>query len=138
MTERRTEVGACGHYCASCLDYRALAENDDGLRRQVAVAIKKEMNRNVPLNQVGCEGCWGNIHNAWTASLACRIRQCVEAKGFVTCAKCHEFSCAIYLAQFAENSQNADNIRAIRQMGLDSWLDEKQRAAQPTGPDDGT
>ncbi|MEW6355972.1 MAG: DUF3795 domain-containing protein [Planctomycetota bacterium] len=126
MTERRTEVGACGHYCAGCLDYRSLAENDDNLRRQVAATIKKEMNRDVPLDQVGCEGCWGNIHNAWTASLQCEIRQCVKAKGFATCADCRDFPCAVYLKQFAENSDYAKNIRAIQRDTLGIWLRNKQ------------
>ena len=134
VTERRREVGACGHYCGGCLDYRALAENDDDLRRQVASAIKREMNRDIPLDQIGCEGCWGNVHNAWTASLQCKVRQCVETKGFATCADCHGFPCAAHIKQFGEDSHYAKNVRAIQHDGLDVWLRNKQRSAQPADP----
>jgi hypothetical protein len=128
MTERRTEVGACGNYCRGCLDFRALAENSDALRTEAASNIKQELNREIPLEQVGCEGCWGSIHNAWTASLDCKVRQCVEAKGFATCAECNDFACPMYLDQFAEGSDYVRNIRAIKRDGLDKWIAQQTNA----------
>ena len=122
MTERRKEIGACGNCCVACLDYRALAEDSDELRRQVATAIRREMNRDLPLDQIGCRGCWGTIHTAWAASLDCKIRQCVVAKGFATCADCQSFACSVYLQQFAEDSDQSKNIKTIRQIGLEKWI----------------
>ncbi|MCX6991554.1 MAG: DUF3795 domain-containing protein [Kiritimatiellaeota bacterium] len=132
MTERRKEVGACGNNCAACLDYRVLTEDRDDLRRQVASAIKREMNLDIPLDQVGCDGCWGGIHTAWAASLDCKIRQCVEARNYTTCADCPDFTCATYLKQFLENSDQAKNINAIKQVGMDKWI--AQQAASGYRP----
>jgi hypothetical protein len=126
MTERRREVGACGVYCGGCLDFRCLAENNEELRRQAATVINRETNRNLRPDQVGCEGCWGGIHNAWTASPECKIRRCAEAKGFATCADCSVFPCEPYSKQFGENSDNANHIRGIQKVGLATWLAGKQ------------
>jgi len=134
MVNRRTEVAPCGNYCEVCPDYLALARNDDSLRRQVAAAIKKEMNKDVPLDQVGCEGCWGTIHHPWSAPLTCRIRRCVSSSGFATCAECQDFPCDVYLRQFAEDSEQASNIRAIKTQGLDGWLAARRQNPQSTDP----
>ncbi|MFA5344574.1 MAG: DUF3795 domain-containing protein [Kiritimatiellia bacterium] len=132
MTRRKKNIGACGNHCGACLDYRALAEGCNDLRRQVASAIKREMNLDVPLDQVGCDGCWGGIHAAWAASLDCKIRQCVEARNYATCADCPDFACSTYLKQFAENSDQAKNINAIKQVGQDKWT--AQQAASGYRP----
>ena len=126
MTKRPNEVGACGHYCAGCQDFLVLVKDDDAFRRQVATNLTKEVGRCVSPEEVGCEGCWGNIHNAIAASLECKIRQCVEAKGFATCAECTDFPCPMYLEQFPEDSHYVRNIRAIKQDGLDKWIAQQR------------
>jgi hypothetical protein len=127
MADRRTDVAPCGTYCAGCPDYLAFACDDDNLRRQVATAIKRETNENLSPDQVGCEGCWGTIHHTWSASFTCRIRQCVSSSGLATCAECQYFPCDDYLRQFAEDSEQARSIRAIRAQGLDAWLAGKRQ-----------
>jgi len=122
MTERRKEVGALREQLRSLLGLSRAHRKRDDLRRQVASAINKEMNLDIPLDQVGCDGCWGGIHTAWAASIGCRIRQCVEAKNFATCADCADFPCSIYLKQFADDSGQAKNIKKIKQVGLDAWI----------------
>lgn len=57
--KRPREIGACGNYCAGCQDFLALQNNDNLLREQIQQNIAKEMGFNVPLDEVGCEGCWG-------------------------------------------------------------------------------
>jgi hypothetical protein len=131
MTERRREVGACGMHCAGCLDYRALAMNDEELRNQAAATINKETGRNLRPDEVGCEGCWGSVHEPWCATLECKVRQCVNSKGFATCGDCQGFPCATYLAQFGEQGDHARNIREIRAVGLMTWLESKRRGAPP-------
>lgn len=132
MTERRKEAAACGNFCAGCLDYRVLAENDDALRKHVAVAISKELGQDILPGQVGCEGCWGSRHTPWAASPQCRIRQCVDIKGFATCAECTAFPCQTYSRQFASDSECAANIRAIRKFGLAAWIERQQARSDGT------
>lgn len=126
MTERRREIGACGNYCTGCLDYRTLASNDPELRKQAVAVIKNETDIDVPLDQVGCEGCWGGIHEPWCATVECGIRKCVDAKGYATCAECLAFPCDVYLSQFDKDSEFAKSILAIREDGLDKWIKSKQ------------
>ena len=122
MATRRKDVGACGHHCAACLDFRARATDDETLRRRAAAAIENELGLEIDLHKVGCDGCWGDSHNPWGASVDCRIRQCVESKSFTTCAECDEFCCDTFLAQFDEDGECAENIRAIRRLGIKKWL----------------
>lgn len=128
MTERRKKVGACGNHCAGCQDFLVLIKNDDSLRQQVATNLTKEIGHEVSPEEVGCEGCWGRIHSSLVASLDCAIRQCVEAKGFATCAECSAFPCPTYLQQFSEDSHYVKNIRAIQKDGLDNWIAQQERA----------
>jgi len=106
-----------------------LVKNDDAFRRQVADNLTKEVGQRVSAGEVGCEGCWGNIHSAIAASLECRIRQCCEAKAFTTCAECTDFPCPMYLEQFPEDSHYVRNIRAIRKDGLGKWIAQRRASA---------
>ena len=121
---RNRKVAACGIYCGGCNDYLAYLENDDELRKKVALEVKKDTTTDVPWRKVGCQGCWGDIHNPWTASLECKIRQCVEKKGFATCASCAAFPCETFSRQFDENSNPRKNIDRIKEVGLDTWSKE--------------
>ena len=129
MVARRNKVAPCGNYCAECPDFRVFVENDDALRRQVASDLTKEVGRDILPEEVGCEGCWGAIHSYFAASLKCEIRQCVETKGFATCAECDDYPCAVFSSQFADDSKCANNIRAIKKIGLDTWIDSTEGPA---------
>jgi hypothetical protein len=120
---KRKLAGACGNYCGKCNDYIAYITKNSELRGKVACEIK-EQGVNISPDQVGCKGCWGNIHNAWSASLECKIRQCALNKSIVTCAECNDFPCEIYLSQFGDHSPQAKNINRIRQIGVESWCAE--------------
>ncbi|MBN1342579.1 MAG: DUF3795 domain-containing protein [Phycisphaerae bacterium] len=126
MTQRRTEIAPCGNHCAACQDFRVLVTNDDTLRKQVAANLTQETGRTIQPQDVGCEGCWGGIHNPLCASLECKIRQCADAKGLATCADCTDFPCPTYLVQFPEGSHCPTNIRAIKNTGLDTWLAQQE------------
>jgi hypothetical protein len=119
----RKLIGACGNCCSKCNDYLAYVTKDRELRKKVAFEIK-EQGIEVSPDQVGCQGCWGNIHNAWSASLDCKIRQCAAGKSILTCAECDDFPCNIYRNQFDIRSSQAENINRIRQIGVESWFVE--------------
>ena len=126
--ERRKELSACGNHCGGCHDFLARARDDDALREEVSRVIKKELGLDVPPERVGCDGCWGEIHTPWAAWTGCAIRTCVETKGLATCAECADFPCATYLKQFDEASNEAKNLREIREAGADDWLASREDA----------
>ncbi|MDD5458262.1 MAG: DUF3795 domain-containing protein [Phycisphaerae bacterium] len=120
--DKRKLVGACGNYCGKCSDYIAYVTKDSELKKKVAEEIKKQFGMDISPEKIACEGCWGDIHNAWAASLECKIRQCALTKGILTCAECDSFPCKTYNEQFDNHSQQAKNINSIKQIGIDSWL----------------
>ena len=132
VADRRTDVAPCGNYCAGCPDYLAPVRDDDPRRRRAAAAIEKGTDTAVLLDQVRCEGCWGTVHHPSSASFTCRIRQCVSSGGFATCADCRDFPCNLYLRQYAEDSDQARNIRAIKAQGVDTWLAGRRQNPQST------
>jgi hypothetical protein len=135
MADRRTDVAPCGNYCAGCPDYLAPARDDDARHRQAA-AMEKKTDTAVSPDQVRCEGCWGTIHHPSSAPFTCRIRRCVSSSGFATCADCRDFPCHLYLRQYAEDSEQARNIRAIKAQGVDAWLAGKRQNPQSIAPGD--
>jgi len=53
---------------------------------------------------------------------------CVKKHGFETCTECNEiFNCAIFLRRkVAEWVPAADNLRQIKKVGLENWLEEQK------------
>jgi hypothetical protein len=121
--DKKKLVGACGNYCGKCNDYIAYVTKDSELQMKVAEEIKGQCGMDIPPNKIACLGCWGEIHNAWSASLDCKIRQCAVNKGIVTCAECSDFPCKIYINQFDTHSPQAKNINRIRQVGIVGLVD---------------
>ncbi len=122
--DNRKLVGACGNYCGKCNDYISYLTRDSELQKKVAEEIKLQCGMDILPDKIGCLGCWGDIHNAWSASLECKIRQCVLGKSILTCAECNDFPCKIYTEQFDIHSRQAKNIERIRKIGIDRWLNE--------------
>ena len=60
---KKTLIAACGcGYCGNCDDYLSYINNDKELKAKVASHIKKQLNIDIKPEQVGCLGCWGEIH----------------------------------------------------------------------------
>ena len=120
--DKQKLVGACGNHCGKCNDYIAYVTKDFELKKKVSEEIKKQYGVDIQPEKIACDGCWGSIHNAWSASLECKIRQCALDKNILTCADCDNFPCEVYIRQFDIHSQQAKNINSIKQIGIDSWL----------------
>jgi len=122
----RKLVSACGFYCGACNDYISYVTHNKELLEKVAVEINKQLNINISADQVGCLGCWGDIHNLWSSSLDCKIRHCAESKNIMICALCVEFPCERFDKQFNSKSQQRKNCDRIKEIGFELWLNEKE------------
>ncbi len=96
------DVAYCGLYCATC-----------GAAREGR-----------------CEGC-----RAGGGFAGCRVRLCAEERGFVTCAECQEMESCEKLNSFLSRlytlltrSRRLDNLREIRDSGLEAFLVKKAEA----------
>ena len=72
-------IAACGGYCGHCGDYLAYVNDDKDLKKKMAAEIREQLNLDVLPEQVGCLGCWGEIHRVWCAS--CEVCGCCEQEG---------------------------------------------------------
>lgn len=91
-------IGCCGLYCGLCNKYQS----------------------NAPSRCVGCK--LGEQHS-WCSIWNC----CVRKNGFETCAECREiFDCAVFMRRkVVEWIPAADNLRQIKEDGLEIWLTEQ-------------
>jgi len=97
--EANNLIGCCGIYCGLCNKYQS----------------------NAPSKCIGCK--LGEQHS-W-----CSIWYCCEKKhGYETCTECSGlFDCAIFSRRkVAEWIPAADNLRQIKEAGLENWLKEQK------------
>jgi hypothetical protein len=92
-------VGCCGLYCGLCSKYQS-----------------KTPSR--------CIGCSLGEQHSWCSIWNC----CVKKHGFDTCTECNEiFNCEIFLRRkVAEWIPAFDNLRQIKEVGLENWLKEQK------------
>lgn len=100
--EAKNLIGCCGLYCGLCSKYQSKAPSR-------------------------CIGCKLGEQHSWCSIWNC----CVKKYGFETCSECSElFNCAIFLRRkVVEWIPAADNLRQIKEIGLENWLKE-QKARQ--------
>ncbi len=98
-SEARNLIGCCGLYCGLCNKYQSKAPSR-------------------------CIGCKLGEQHSWCSIWNC----CVKKHGFETCAECSEiFDCAIFLRRkVVEWIPAADNLRQIKEVGLENLLKEQQ------------
>lgn len=98
-TETKDLIGCCGLYCGLCNKHQSKAPSR-------------------------CMGCRLGAQHSWCSIWNC----CVKKHGFETCTECSEiFSCQIFLRRkVVEWIPAADNLRQIKEAGLESWLREQE------------
>ncbi|PLX08005.1 MAG: hypothetical protein C0596_08640 [Marinilabiliales bacterium] len=81
-------IACCGLNCEECDARIAYVTNDDNLREITAEKWRKQYNSDeITADMINCTGC--RIEGVKIVHCAeCKIRICVEEKGFATCADC--------------------------------------------------
>ncbi len=92
-------IGCCGIYCGLCNKYQSKAPSR-------------------------CIGCQLGEQHSWCSIWNC----CVKKHGLKTCAECSEiFTCEIFIRRkVAEWIPAADNLRQMKEGGLENWLEEQK------------
>lgn len=91
-------IGACGLFCGLCAKYQSKAKSR-------------------------CIGCKQGEQHSWYSIWNC----CVMNHGFETCVECNKiFDCEIFIRRkVAEWIPASDNLRQIKENGLETWLLEQ-------------
>ena len=93
-------IGCCGIYCGLCTKYQSKAPSR-------------------------CTGCRLGEQHDWCSIYRC----CVKKDGYDTCAGCKDvYHCEIFLRRkVAEWIPATDNLRQIKEVGLEKWLEEQRQ-----------
>jgi len=88
-------IACCGINCASCDARIATLSNNDELRVQTAEKWKAAFSADITPEMINCTGC-REAGVKFSHCAECEIRNCVNSKGFETCADCEKLeSCAL-------------------------------------------
>lgn len=89
-------IACCGLNCATCDARIATIKDDDSLRAATAEKWQKMYNApSIPIETINCTGC-REEGVKFSHCFECKIRNCVNDKGFATCGDCPEMDgCAI-------------------------------------------
>ena len=81
-------IAYCGLDCAKCEAYKATINNDDALRKKVAVHWSELNNVTITPEMINCLGCrTEGVKTPYCESL-CPIRKCALKKEYETCGDC--------------------------------------------------
>jgi hypothetical protein len=107
-------IACCGLNCAGCDARIATIANDNELRKATAEKWQKLYNSpNISPDKINCTGCREEgvkLEHCYE----CKIRQCVQDKGYQTCGACPDMKdCAIVapVHQFAPEA--IDNLKGL-------------------------
>ncbi len=100
-------IGYCGLDCTACEARMATANDDNALRRKVAMRWS-ELNRTEILPEmINCVGCRiDGVKTPYCESL-CPIRQCALKNGYETCGSCSYLEKCEKVAMITGNNDEA-------------------------------
>ena len=101
-------IACCGLNCEMCEARIATIKDDNTLREETARKWS-EMNNSAEItaDTINCMGCrTGGIKFAYCSDL-CKIRKCVNRKGFSTCIDCKDIDKCAIIAPIFRNAPDA-------------------------------
>lgn len=105
----------CGLYCGACcsmITHEKQRGDDSALQ---CVTDEKEL---------PCEGCRAQYQQN------CEFVRCNQAHGTESCAFCPEFPCGMLVKfqtdEWEHHQKVLDNLRRIREIGVEAWLAEQK------------
>jgi hypothetical protein len=109
--EPETEmIAVCGLLCHKCDIF--LAPENPAIARKIVEWLKRELNVEVAVEEIGCSGCKGDQTDHWSAD--CPILECcTDRQGLEFCYECVEFPCDM-LEHWAERSDR--KRRALKRL----------------------
>ncbi len=105
-------IAYCGLDCEGCQARLATVNDDNELRRKVALEWSELNKVEITPEMINCTGC--RIEGAKTpfCDSICPIRKCARAKGYDTCGDCSDMEKCSKLAMItANNTQALSNLR---------------------------
>jgi len=123
-------AGRCGHYCGSCIIYRAYQDSDE-LREEIAKRNKCDP------EDVRCDGCQNVLDGGWDGDdqwgKNCDMIHCLESRDIMYCYECKDYRrcqrfSKWYITNLEKGEDLKENLRRIKIGEIEDWLkEEKER-----------
>jgi hypothetical protein len=106
-------IACCGLDCATCEARIATLANDDQLRILTAEKWKVQFSSDITPQMINCTGC-REAGVKFSHCAECEIRNCVNSKGFQTCADCAQMESCVYLKNIHQYVPEAiQNLKSL-------------------------
>jgi hypothetical protein len=100
-------IAYCGLNCEKCEARLATINNDNELRKKVAVEWSKLNNITITPEMINCEGCRIDGKKTVFCDKLCQIRQCAMNKKYETCGDCNGMKTCKKVAMVIGNNKDA-------------------------------
>jgi len=157
MRERTALLAYCGFYCGDCLGYTGViadaAQNmmealETYKFRRTAECVFPEQLGNYEqlcemlrfMTELRCSGICREEAPCGGPS-GCEVKNCCRERGYYACYECGEFEACDKLMSVHKGlhyDSCMKNMRAIREMGLEAWIDGGSRFCYWLEADDGS
>ena len=125
-------LSICGLNCAAC-DIMLAGNGDQDKLKEILDWFKEKRGLDVEPEAIACTGCGGSLDGHWSPD--CGMMLCARGRGHDYCFQCSDFVCEkleAFAGDGADHHRRAvENMKRIRETGLDAWLEEQQRKGPP-------
>ncbi|MBQ6333872.1 MAG: DUF3795 domain-containing protein [Erysipelotrichaceae bacterium] len=104
-------IGYCGQDCEICEGRIATVNDDDEMRKRVALHWSKLNNAEITPEMINCSGCRIEGLKTPYCGYICEIRKCAINRAYETCGDCEELKdCSLLKAIHENNPQAYENL----------------------------
>lgn len=125
-------LSVCGLNCAAC-DIMLAGKGDQEKLKEILNWFKEKRELDVEPEDIVCKGCRASLEKHWSPD--CGMMLCARGRGHDYCFQCSDFVCErleAFAGDGADHHRRAvENMKRIRETGLDAWLEEQQRKGPP-------
>lgn len=105
-------IAYCGLDCETCDARIATLNDDNALRRKVAILWSELNGVEIKSEDINCEGCRIDGVKTPFCDMLCPIRQCALSRGLQTCGDCTEMeTCKTVGAVIGNNLKAKENLK---------------------------
>jgi hypothetical protein len=144
MKSKKALLAYCGIYCGDCLGYTGVIA--DAAKEFMTALENYKFDRTVKcvlyneledydkfskmLKFMSCLKCPQPCREREDSAGACPIRKCCTERRFYACYECNDFENCDKLKSFMKGLHAeacVENLKAIKEMGLDAWIRKGKR-----------
>jgi len=121
-------VAPCGLYCGVCAVWYATRDDNPKFKQALVGVYRGNLpgSDGLTADDIHCQGCLSD--EPFFFCRECRIKDCVQSKGYASCRECDEFPCQL-IKDFPLPIGKKVILRAIpqwRELGTEKWVEQEE------------